>query len=1272
MANIQSIITNVNGNVLIGTTTDSGYKLLVNGTTYIASTFVVAGNGNGTAKIGNSGFGGNYTGISLNGNLNTGSYNFLSSTNDNHLYINRPSGNDIYFRVNNNDQVSILSSGNVGIATTTPSSKLQVAGTTSFYNGASSDGAINPGSQEVISTGFNLAPSQTLALSTITLANSSSWKAILIGEYANNLEGGGLTSNSLEIELDSSSPSISVGSVSITFSRNSSTGLFQVTNNNGSYRATFVGTIKLLDYPQSGLPAISKIMLKNALIGTTADSGARLSIEGGAAMTSGWTRSLYVSANYPSIVMRSSAGGNSFVAHQWDSGSNYIFNMGSNSDTPLNGVVYAVNASTRNMMIGTTTDAGYKLNVNGTFLSQGTAYFSGNVNFSNQYRTYGLPYFEMGGGGITDEYLLLVPNYVSGFYDPYLLMGELQFQRGSTTTGNDISITTINIQTAYNNTAFYQFSIEGATVWTSIDLLSVNGVQWLALKARTNGGGPYLVNQFVGNLTDSGSQMLTRIRLSDAGVSLITANVYLPSYTNYSTQVVNGSLQAKRFSNVGFLGTGQINARNHFTPLGAGSASPATGWIAAAFGDALADRVVIGQWTNGAQQAIIGAHTANLDDWADTNYISKNHKFYYNGDWSIAPALTVNTSGNVLIGTTTDSGYKLAVTGNTVLGYGQSRPVFYDSGGGNFQIKASAGGWATGYFFQGSSGTFRGGWGGFGSGNDLSYLWAGDAYDTPTMVVYGAQGNVGIGTTEPSNKLTVTRSAATQGQEVTYGLRVVQGKPITIGGDNDYAYIQSWSSGPLAINSQGNNILFPNANSNVIIGTTTDNGYKLRVNGKGYFDSNVAIFPTSESWAEGLSFVMPTAGTWGGLRWRRERVGNDGNWYIGFTALDATDDLVFGANDGGSQNNNILRLTKAGNVAIGTPTPLLTNPGRGNLTVNGSSDAVFTLGISNTWAGYFYANAVGVYLAGNGARVLDLETNGATRLRATSSGNILIGTTTDSGEKLRVIGGNTEFRYDQNGTSYTYLRNWGAGGSVSLLFGLSTGDDSSAELLFQSNTLYIQSYGDPGSSIQFGTRSSTASAIRMIVTQDGTLQINNNSNSGVVGTNFIAYAVDSDSYFRLGNNTSNSLDIQLTRSDTTTMFSVNGHTGNAFIFGSLGVGAATSGTAGRIDASNDIVAYSSSDLRLKENIKPIENALDKVKALTGVEFDWKAEHKEAHGYEGHDTGVIAQEVQEVMPTAVRTNDTGYLAVRYEKLIGLLIEAVKEQQAEIDELKKLIK
>jgi len=124
--------------------------------------------------------------------------------------------------------------------------------------------------------------------------------------------------------------------------------------------------------------------------------------------------------------------------------------------------------------------------------------------------------------------------------------------------------------------------------------------------------------------------------------------------------------------------------------------------------------------------------------------------------------------------------------------------------------------------------------------------------------------------------------------------------------------------------------------------------------------------------------------------------------------------------------------------------------------------------------------------------------------------------------------------------------------------------------------------------------------------------------------------------------------------------------------GALGVGVNPSATDGRIDAGNDIVAFSTSDKRLKENITPIANALEKVRSLTGVEFDWKEETKSVHGYEGHDVGVIAQDVQAVLPEAVRTNDSGYLSVRYEKMIALLIEGMKEQQLQIDELKKLIK
>ena len=122
-------------------------------------------------------------------------------------------------------------------------------------------------------------------------------------------------------------------------------------------------------------------------------------------------------------------------------------------------------------------------------------------------------------------------------------------------------------------------------------------------------------------------------------------------------------------------------------------------------------------------------------------------------------------------------------------------------------------------------------------------------------------------------------------------------------------------------------------------------------------------------------------------------------------------------------------------------------------------------------------------------------------------------------------------------------------------------------------------------------------------------------------------------------------------------------------FSSLGVGANASGTTGKIDAGNDIVAFSSSDMALKENINPITNALDKVMSLGGYTFNWKKDRDTEHGYgNSSDVGILAQEVESVLPTAVRKNNYGNKAVRYEKLIPLLLESIKELKSEIESLK----
>ena len=125
---------------------------------------------------------------------------------------------------------------------------------------------------------------------------------------------------------------------------------------------------------------------------------------------------------------------------------------------------------------------------------------------------------------------------------------------------------------------------------------------------------------------------------------------------------------------------------------------------------------------------------------------------------------------------------------------------------------------------------------------------------------------------------------------------------------------------------------------------------------------------------------------------------------------------------------------------------------------------------------------------------------------------------------------------------------------------------------------------------------------------------------------------------------------------------------------SLGVGTAASGTTGEIRATGNIFAFYTSDKNLKENIVAIPNALQKVDQLRGVTFDWTdTEIAKRGGEDGYfirknDVGVIAQEVEAVLPQVVGTNGDGYKAVKYELIVPLLIEAIKELKAEVETLK----
>jgi hypothetical protein len=205
-----------------------------------------------------------------------------------------------------------------------------------------------------------------------------------------------------------------------------------------------------------------------------------------------------------------------------------------------------------------------------------------------------------------------------------------------------------------------------------------------------------------------------------------------------------------------------------------------------------------------------------------------------------------------------------------------------------------------------------------------------------------------------------------------------------------------------------------------------------------------------------------------------------------------------------------------------------------------------------------------------------------------------------------------------------------------------------------------------GTGFTFATTEKNA----VLVFSDGTnvVEITNQLAGLVVGTDVqafdaqlsdIAGLTPTDSNFIVGNGTN-----FVTESGATARTSLGLGTASDVQFDSFGVGTAASGTTGEIRATNDVTAFYSSDKSLKENIINIPNPLEAIKKLNGVLFDWKKSYMDKRGGEDgyfvrkRDVGVIAQEVEKVLPEAVAQRPDGIKAVKYDRLTCLLIEAVK--------------
>ena len=241
------------------------------------------------------------------------------------------------------------------------------------------------------------------------------------------------------------------------------------------------------------------------------------------------------------------------------------------------------------------------------------------------------------------------------------------------------------------------------------------------------------------------------------------------------------------------------------------------------------------------------------------------------------------------------------------------------------------------------------------SGNAAGYLtlWTGGSpttTDVTERMRITSAGNVGIGTTGPNTRLQILGSTLDVGNQSTYALGIGNGSgyDLTLGTSASYAYIQSWTGKPLNINSQGNNVLFPNASTNIGIGTTNPI-VKVDVVGNSTDSVKLRVRNTNVSGSAGITLNPEGAGA-GSLG--DATIFYDVNSTAWVEGVDKSDSSKFKiSNDvyGDFRSNTFFTIRTNGNVGIGTTNPLKT------FEVNGRMSTSATVG-GNLIAGNIASN----------------------------------------------------------------------------------------------------------------------------------------------------------------------------------------------------------------------------------------------------------------------------------------------------------------------------
>jgi hypothetical protein len=543
---------------------------------------------------------------------------------------------------------------------------------------------------------------------------------------------------------------------------------------------------------------------------------------------------------------------------------------------------------------------------------------------------------------------------------------------------------------------------------------------------------------------------------------------------------------------------------------------------------------------------------------------------------------------------------------------------------------------------------------------------------TESMSITNA-GNVGVGTTSPGERLTVNSNGSINSVLKINALdnRGASRYALQID-DNDVnsrgsVYIDT-ATGPSIITT-----------GNVGIGTTSplakfhvQSGGLSTASGNYQFN---ALFQTQNSNSEILEIksVRTAAGTDWTTAGKRIQMRIDSTYmgYMQFNGNSNSYGISFGTGYTTTAPGNVserMRITSAGNVGIGTTSPSHALDVSGTIATDSGFLAVATQPsltfVDSSGGGSVYTSAGSMYFK-TGAGT---PTNKMTIL---SGGNVGIGTDSPTSDlhisdsfpriTLQDTDGTNTVSYIDHDGSYLNLISRNGTNNGNIRFRRYDGTTTT-------NSMIINHLGKVGvgGDNPHGLLSSHQGQQTGSVFTNPNLALTSNTatDGGFIGMTFAASSAINYGYSVGAHRTSSA------HSDFEINYHYNSAAGvNRFIIdqdGNIGMGATNPGykldVIGTIRATGDVIAYS--DIRVKENIKTIDNALDKVKALRGVEYN-KIDSSEKS------IGVIAQEIEEIIPQVVKEDEAGMKSVAYGNITAVLIEAIKEQQKQIDQLKAII-